>query len=822
MSSLLQDLRFAIRSLAKHPGFAAVIVLTLALGIGADTAIFSIVNASLLRPLPYGEPERLVLVEARRGADGLGVSWLDYLDWKERSRSFADLAYFQEARIHLGFAEGAEGAEAAGAVMTTGNLFSVLGVQPVLGRGFLPEETRPGAAKVAVISQELWKGRFGGDPQVLGKTVRIEGESHAIVGVMPAGFHFPSNADLWVCVEPLERDNRNPRTVRGMEVVGRLKPGVSLDAARSDLRGVAGLLARQFPESNAGVEVLPVPLRDRWVGDVRTSLLLLLGACGFLLLIACANVANLLLARAVSRQREIAVRTALGAGRPRLVRQLLTESLVLAGLGGAAGLALSSWGTRALLHTLQTSISASPAQIPAWIRVETDATVLAFAAGISLLVGLLFGLAPILPATRVDLLSSLKEGGRGTDGSGSRHVRHLLVVSEVALALLLLLGAGLTMKSLVRLWSVHPGFQSEGVLTLTARFPFYGSEDVETRAALYRQAMERIGSLPGVTAVGANTDLPLTGTEAWHRTDFLLPEQSPEEARLNPKANLQRVTPGYFRAMGIPLLRGRAFLEAAEVATRESSPRSVVVNRTLAERMWPGKGPLGQRIVLGSDPSRRREWTVVGIAGDVRHQGLDRDGGLDVYVPFFQFPSGEALTFVLRGTGEASAMSPILNAARAEIRAVSADLLLENAAPLERLVASALWRPRLWGALFGAFSAIALVLAAVGIYGVMSFTVGQRTREIGLRMALGAGRAAVARLLLGQGLRLALTGIAIGLIGGALLGRFLAGLLYQVEPTDVPTWVEISLLLAAVSLVATWIPTRRAMRIDPMVALRRE
>jgi putative ABC transport system permease protein len=813
MGSLLQDLRFAVRSLAKHPGFAAVIVLTLALGIGADTAIFSIVNASLLRPLPFGEPDRLVQVEARRGADDLGVSWLDYLDWTAQSRSFDDLAYFQEARIHLGLSGGAE---AAGAVMTTGNLFSVLRVPPVLGRGFLPEERRSGAAKVAVISHELWTGRFGGDPQVLGRTVRIEGESHAIIGVMPPGFHFPSNADLWVCVEPLERAYQNPRTVRGMEVVGRLKPGVSLEAARADLRAVATELVRQYPESNAGVEVVPVPLRDRWVGDVRTSLLLLLGACGFLLLIACANVANLLLARAVARQREISVRTALGAGRLRLVRQLLTESLVLAGLGGAAGLAFASWGTQVLLRILGTSISASPAQLPAWIRVETDATVLAFAAGVSLVVGLLFGLAPLLPATRVDLISSLKEGSRGTDGSGSRHVRHLLVVSEVALALLLLLGAGLTMKSLVRLWSVHPGFETAGVLTVTARFPFYGSDDVTTRAALYRQALERLGSLPGVAAVGANTDLPLTGTEAWHRTDFQLPEQSPEEAQLNPKANLQRVTPGYLQAMGIPLLRGSSFADATGTA---EAPRSVLVGRTLAERLWPGKDPIGRRIAIGSDASRRKEWTVAGVVGDVRHQGLDRDSGLDIYTPFFQFPSDEALTFVLRGQGEPSVLAA---AARKEIRAVSSDLLVESAEPLERLVASALWRPRLWGALFGAFSAAALLLAAVGIYGVMSFTVGQRTREIGLRMALGAGRAAVARLLLRQGLRLTLAGIAVGLIGAVLLGRFLAGLLYQVQPTDLPTWLGISLLLAAVALLATWIPTRRAMRIDPMVALREE
>jgi putative ABC transport system permease protein len=810
MGPLLQDLRFAARSLRKHPGFALVIVLTLALGIGADTAIFSVVNASLLRPLPYGDPDRLVSVQARRGVDDLGVSWLDYLDWKARSRSLEDLAYFQEARIHLGFADGAA---SAGAVMTTRNLFSLLRVEPALGRGFLPEEAVPGAAKVALLSHDLWMERFGADPNVLGRMVRVEGESHTVIGVMPPGFHFPSNADLWICVEPLEMANANPRTLRGMEVIGRLRPGISLETAAADLRGVAAELARQHPESNTGVEVAPAPLRDRWVGDVRTSLLLLLGACGFLLLIACANVANLLLARAVARQREISVRTALGAGRWRLVRQLLTESLLLAGLGGLAGLLLATWGTRALLSAL---IAASPAELPAWIHVETDATVLAFALGVSLLVGLLFGLAPILPATRVNLTSTLKEGGRGTDGGGSRHVRHLLVVSEVALALLLLLGAGLTTKSLLRLWNVDPGFRTDGVQTLTARFPYFGMEDRQARASLFRQAQERIAALPGVDAVGANTDLPLTGTEAWNRTDFVLPGQTPEEARLNPKANLQRITPGYFQAMGIPLLQGRAFTDATE---QEVAPRSIIVNRSLAARLWPGRDPLGQRIEIGRDPSRSNTWTVVGVVGDVRHQGLDRDAGLDLYVPFFQFPSYDALTFVVRGRGEAGAPAA---AARSEIRAVSADLLVESAAPLDRLLSRALWQPRLWGALFGAFSAVALLLATVGIYGVMSFLVGQRTREIGLRMALGAGRAAVAKLLLGQGLRLTLAGIAVGLAGAVLLGRFLSGLLYQVEPTDLPTWLAISLLLTAVALLATWIPTRRAMAIDPMVALRRE
>ncbi len=806
MGALLQDLRFAVRSLGKHPGFAAVIVLTLGIGIGANSAIFSVVDASLLRPLPYADPDRLVQVQARRGADELGVSWLDYLDWKAQSRAFADLAYFQEAKVHLGFEDGAE---AAGAVMTTRSLFSLLGVQPALGRGFLPEETVAGAAPVAVISDDLWRRRFIADPKVLGRTVRLEGESHTVIGVMPPGFHFPTNADLWVCVEPLERQNQNPRTVRGMEVIGRLAAGATLERAAADLRSVAAGLGRQHPASNAGVEVLPVPLRDRWVGNVRTSLLLLLGACGFLLLIACANVANLLLARALARQREISVRTALGAGRPRLVRQLLTESLVLALLGGAAGLALSAGGTQLLLRAL---IAASPAELPAWIHIQVDAGVLAFTFGVSVLAGLLFGLAPLVPTTRLDLQAVLKEGGRGTDGSGSRHVRQLLVVSEVALALLLLLGAGLMTKSLLRLWSVDPGFRPQGVLALTARFPYFRIEDTKDRAALYRQALERLASLPGVESVGANTDMPLSGTEAWHRVDFALPGQTAEEAQLNPEANLQRITAGYFRTLGIPLLRGRAFEDALE---QEGAPRSAIVNRSFAQRQWPNQEPLGKRVILGK-AERRREWTVVGVVGDVRHQGLDREGGLDLYVPFFQFPSFDALTFVVRGRGD------LATAARTELRAVSPELLVESAMPLESLLSGALWQPRLWGLLFGAFSAIALLLAAVGIYGVMSFTVGQRTREIGLRMALGAGRAAVARLILGQGLRLTLTGIAAGLLAAVALARLLTGLLYQVEPTDPSTWLALSLLLTAVALFATWIPAQRAMRTDPMVALRRE
>jgi putative ABC transport system permease protein len=591
-------------------------------------------------------------------------------------------------------------------------------------------------------------------------------------------------------------------------VVGMLTAGATLEQAAADLRSVAAGLARQHPASNAGVEAVAVPLRDRWVGNVRTSLLLLLGACGFLLLIACANVANLLLARAVARQREISVRTALGAGRPRLVRQLLTESLVLSLLGGAAGLALATGGTRVLLRTL---IAASPAELPAWIHIQVDAGVLGFTFGVSVLAGLLFGLAPLVPAGRLDLQAVLKEGGRGTDGTGSRHVRQLLVISEVALALLLLLGAGLMTKSLLRLWSVDPGFRPQGVLALTARFPYFRIEDPKDRAALYRQALNRLESLPGVESVGANTDMPLSGTEVWHRVDFALPGQSPDEAQLNPEANLQRITAGYFSTLGIPLLRGRLFEDALE---QDGAPRSAIINRSFAERLWPGQDPLGKRVILGQG-DRRKEWTVVGVVGDVRHQGLDREEGLDLYVPFFQFPSFDALTFVVRGRGDLAA------AARTELRAVSPELLVESAT-LESFLSSALWQPRLWGLLFGAFSAIALLLAAVGIYGVMSFTVGQRTREIGLRMALGAGRNAVAKLILGQGLRLTLAGIAAGLLAAVALARLLTGLLYQVEPTDPPTWLAISLLLTAVALFATWIPAQRAMRTEPMVVLREE
>ena len=805
MGTLLHDLRFALRALARRPGFTAVVVLTLGIGIGASTAIFSVVNAALVRALPYDEADRLITVQAWRDPDHLGVSWLDYLDWAGQNRSFENLAYYLEAKMHLGFPGDAE---SAGVAMTSRNLFSTLRVEPLLGRTFLPEETLAGAPKVVVISQDLWRRRFNSDPRAVGRQLRLEGANHTIIGVMPAGFHFPSRADAWICVEGLERQYKTPRMVRGTEVMGRLRPGTSLEQARADMGTVAARLSAQYPDTNERVKTRLMPLRDHYVGDIRPLLLLLLGACGLLLLIACANVANLCLARAAAREREMSVRTVLGAGRRQLVRQLLTESVMLSLLGGAVGLALAFAGTRWLLRAL---IAASPTELPLWLHIDLDASVLAFNLGVSVLVGILFGLAPLLSATRVDLHRALKTGSRGTT-EGGRRVRRLLVVSEMALALLLLIGAGLTTRSLVRLWSVDPGFEVGRALTFAARFPLYGYDDRPTMAILYRQVFDRLESLPGVRRIGANTELPLTPSKLWHRADLKAEGQSAEQARLNGKALVQRVTPGYFEVMSIPIVEGRAFADTDQL---DSPVKVAIVNHSLAQRLWPGRSPLGRKIEVEA----RGAFVICGVAGDVRHQGLDQESELDLYVPFFQSPSFDALIFVVRAEGDPLLLVP---GVRRELKRVSPDLLLEDVRPLQGLVARALWQPRLWGLLFGAFSAIALVLAAVGIYGVMAFTVGQRTREIGVRMALGARRSSVARLVLGEGMRLTLAGIALGVAGAAVLGRFLAGLLYQVKPTDPLTYLAISALLAAVALLATAVPTLRATRVEPGTVLREE
>ncbi len=816
MRTYLQDVRYSCRLLLQRPGFTAVLVLTLGIGIGATTAIFGVVHAALLRPLPYSDPDRLMVSQSWRGPNQLGVSWLDYADWKERTKSFEELVCYFESEVHVAFKDG--GGEKLGASTATRNLFGALRVEPLLGRVFLPQEAMPGAAPVAILSHDLWSKHFGSDPKILGRQVLVEGGSHVVVGVMPPGFKFPSKSDLWTPLEPLE--GGNPRSLRGLNVFGRLKPDGSLKQAReqakADMDRLAGQLAAEYPESNEGVRMSLIPLSEFWVKDLRPSVLLLLGACCFLLLIACSNVANLLLARATSRQREMSVRTALGASRSRIVRQLLTESVVLSLFGGLAGLLIASWGTQVLARVIADSRSL---QVPYWVDLGLDGTVLAFAVGVSVLVGLLFGLAPALPAVRVNLLENLKEGTRGSTGGKSGRLRHLFAVAEVALALTLLVGAGLLGKSLVQLWQVDPGFSPDRLLTLKVRLPFYDATDRPGRAALFQEVHRRLEALPGVVAAGANSSLPLTGEEVWTRLDFAAEGQSQEQIDLNPQTNLQRISPSYFQAMKIPLLQGRFFDNRTTVP---GAPKEVIVNKGLAELLWPGQNPLGRRLNLGKRTlaAEEKAWsTVVGVVGDVKHRAVSSDTDLDVYVSFFQSPSFDALTLVMRTRGEPTGIAA---AARSAVSSVSPELLVEDVQTMEQIVDKSLWHARLWGLLFGTFSVVALLLAAVGIYGVMSYNVSQRTREIGLRAALGADPRAVARLILGQGLKMAGVGIALGLLGALTLSRFLSSLLYQVNALDPATYLVNALALGLIAAVATWIPMNRALRIDPVIALKNE
>lgn len=797
--------------MARHPGLTIVLVSTLAIGIGATTAVFGVVHAALLRALPFSDPDRLMVLDSWRGANELGVSWLDYADWRVSAGSFSELACYLESEVHLTLADGSD--LKLGATTSTRNLFTALRIQPILGRGFLAKEAVKGAPPVVLLSYALWSQRFGADRGVVGRSVRIGGMPHIVVGVMPPGFRFPSKADLWLPLEPFEGDN--PRSLRALSVLGRLRPGVSIQQAHADMTRIASQLAAQFPATNSGVGTSIVPLSAFWVKDLRPALLLLLGVCGCLLLITCANVANLLLARATARQMEISLRTALGAGPRRILRQLLTESLVLALAGGAAGLLLASWGTRVLAMVIADSRSL---EVPFWIDLSLNGVVLSFALAVSLLVGLLFGLAPALTAARVHLVDSLKEGGRGAAGGRSAVLRHLLAVTEVALALTLLIGAGLLGKSLLRMWEVAPGFQPRHLLTVTAGLPFYNQTDRPGRAALFREAHRRLESLPGVVAVGASSSLPLSGEETWTRMAFVTDTQ-PEEQRIrNPEANLERISPSYFEAMKIPLLEGRYFDPHSEVP---GAPATLIVNKKLAELLWPGQDPLGKRLNLGkgTPTASKKWWTVVGVVGDVKHRAIGSDPGLDIYVSYFQFPSFDSFTFVLRTRTEVAGLPA---AARAAISGVSPDLEIDDVQTMQQMVNRSLWHARLWGLLFDAFSMVALILAAIGIYGVMSYNISQRTREMGVRAALGADRTALARLLLGQGMKLASAGVACGLLGAFWLSRALSSLLYQVSAADPLIYLEITVALSAVVVVAIWIPTRRVLQIEPVAALRAE
>jgi len=801
---LAQDCCYALRSLSRNSGFTLLAIVVMALGIGANTAVFSVVNAVLLKPLPYRDPDRMVTLSTagRKDNSRSYVSAPDFYDWHDQSKSFAAMAYYrvEDAAVMQGAA-----AEYARVAKVSADFFEVLAIQPFAGRLFSEEEMKPGSGAAALIGYRFWQDHFSGSTGAVGQTIRVFGRTLAIVGVLPAGFQFPEKTEIWIPTNTIIPDGES-RGGLNRQVIARLKAGVSLEQAQADMGVIAARLEKQYPKSNEGRTVAVVRMRDDMVQDVRLTLFLLFGAVGVVLLIACGNIATLLLAKGIARTREIAIRASLGASRSRIVRQLITENLLLALLAGSAGLLFAFSGSAAL-------VKLAPSSVPRLSESEIDTTVLAFTLGISLLASLVFGLVPAIYASRVDLNATLKQGAaRAGLGGSASNIRHALVVAEISLSVILLTGAGLLIKSFVALHNVALGFRPEHVLVMGANVPSASSVESQRRATqFFKKLLAEISALPGVSAVGATMVTPGHGGPAGNFWGDFMPSDASVKA---PFSGYSVITPGTFAALGIPLKSGRDFDEHDTY----DAPFTAIVNEALVRRAFPGLDPLGHVIFCGLDDSTK-PLRIVGIVGDVRRKSPASEPVPEIYLPYEQHPNNAtALNFLIRSPLDTGTLSETL---RHTVHERSPDVPVKfrtmEASFYENLAA-----PRFRTLLLGIFAGLAICLAMAGIYGVLAYVVSQRSNEIGLRMALGASTADVLRLVLEQGVKLTAIGLALGLLGSFAAGRVLSSVLFAVKPSDPETYIAVAALLVLVTLAASYIPARRATKIDPYTALRQE
>jgi putative ABC transport system permease protein len=811
LETFLQDTRYAFRMLRKNPGFTAVAVLTLALGIGANTAIFSVVYAMLLKPLPYSHPEQLLTVfeaQPQAGVNATGWSYANFAELREQNRIFSDMAGSQQHQLTL---TGRGEPSVVNTSVVTPELFSVFGQRPIVGRPFYPEDGKPGAPAAVILSENLWRGSFGADPKVIGSSINLDKRSFTIVGVMPAVFRFPiltASEQLWIPLvqDPLFGSWMDRRGGHWLQVTGRLKPGVSMTQAQAELDAIGARLAKEFPAENDGWTIRFVPLKQKIVGNVKSALLVLMGAVGLVLLIACANIANLLLTRATSRAREIAVRTALGAGRSRIVRQLLSETLVLGLLGGLAGIALAYVGVQGLTALM-------PQDLPQVNAIRVDNFVLGFALLLSAVASCAFGLAPALFAANSNLQSSLREGGTRSGESGNRRrARSFLAAGEIALAMVLLVAAGLLLRSFSKLTAVSPGFDAQHVVQADISLPRFQYSLPQQWAAFSEELLMRLQSEPGMRDAAVVVPRPMT--DGFVNLGFDIVGNPPASAGASRTANYVSVSPDYFRVMEIPLRAGRLF-DQHDVA---ASPRVSLISEAMARIYFPNQNPLGKQIVFGFPPDIGAAREIVGVVGDVRDVALAQDPGAMMYVPYAQAPFWGA-NVVVRSTLSAASVASTI---RRDVQQIDKDLPVTDVAMMKDTIDATLAQPKFRTFLLGLFAAMALVLAATGIFGVISYSVSRRTNEIGIRITLGASRNTILRMVLRETLMLTGAGLVLGLPSALAASHLLGHMLFSVSANDPATLAAVAFTLGLIAAIAGYIPARRAMRVDPMVALRHE